>query len=61
MTSDLERERARVLAAMQAELKNRQDSEELALVQRHTVNLADLYRKGKARGLLSPRSAYGTN
>jgi hypothetical protein len=31
----------------------------LALVQRTSVSLADLYRKGKKRGLLTPRTEYG--
>jgi len=34
------------------------DEELMTLVQRSTVSLADLYRKGKARGLLSARTEY---
>lgn len=47
---------------MRALIKSKQedqDAEDLRLVQRNAVTLADLYRKGKARGLLSSRSAYG--
>lgn len=36
-----------------------QDARDLALVQRTAVTLADLYRRGKARGLLRPGSTYG--
>lgn len=34
------------------------DDEELELVQRTSVTLADLYRKGRARGVIAARSAY---
>lgn len=34
------------------------DDEELELVQRTSVTLADLYRKGRARGVVSARTAY---
>jgi hypothetical protein len=35
-----------------------QDDKDLALVQTQAVTLADLYRKGKKRGLISARSGY---
>ncbi len=38
------------------------DAEDMILIQQHhtqAVTLADLYRKGKSRGLLGPTSAYG--
>lgn len=35
------------------------DAEDLALVQRHAVTLADLYRKGRAKGLVFRTSHYG--
>jgi hypothetical protein len=34
------------------------DESDLALVQKEAVTLADLYRKGKKRGLISARSSY---
>lgn len=34
------------------------DDKDLALVQKQAVTLADLYRKGKKRGLISARSSY---
>ena len=34
------------------------DEQLLALVETHSVSLADLYRRGRARGLLAPRTAY---
>jgi hypothetical protein len=34
------------------------DEEELALVERSAVSLADLYRRGKAKGLLTARTEY---
>ena len=50
----------RLAADMRALIKNKeQDADDLLLIQKQAVSLADLYRKGKARGLLSPRSAYG--
>lgn len=52
----------RLAADMRALIKSKQedqDADDLLLIQRQAVSLADLYRKGKARGLLSPRSAYG--
>lgn len=55
-------ETERLAADMRALIKSKQedqDAEDLRLVQRNAVTLADLYRKGKARGLLSSRSAYG--
>ena len=36
-----------------------QDAEDLALVQKQAVTLADLYRRGKARGLIRPSHNYG--
>lgn len=44
----------------EAEAKAAADKEEalMQLVQRQSVTLADLYRKGKMRGLISSRSAY---
>jgi len=35
------------------------DESDLALVQSHTQTLAELYRKGKSRGLLTARTDYG--
>lgn len=35
-----------------------EDDVELELVQRTSVTLADLYRKGRAKGVISARSAY---
>lgn len=35
------------------------DARDLALVQKSAVTLADLYRRGKAKGLLKPGSPYG--
>ena len=55
-------ETERLAADMRALIKRKQedqDAEDLRLVQRNAVTLADLYRKGKQRGLLSSRSAYG--
>lgn len=34
------------------------DDELMKLVERNSVSLADLYRKGRARGLISARSGY---
>jgi hypothetical protein len=55
-------ETERLAADMRALIKSKQedqDAADLLLVQRNAVTLADLYRKGKARGLLSSRSEYG--
>jgi hypothetical protein len=35
------------------------DEEDLQLVAAHAISLADLYRKGRSRGLLTARSEYG--
>lgn len=35
------------------------DEEDLQLVAAHAVSLADLYRKGRSRGLLTVRTEYG--
>jgi len=34
------------------------DDDLLKLVERNSVSLADLYRKGRARGLIAARSTY---
>lgn len=54
-------EAQQLAADMHALIKRKeeeQDKDDLLLVQRSAYTLADLYRKGKARGLLSSRSAY---
>jgi hypothetical protein len=35
------------------------EEEDIALVTRHAVSLADLYRAGRSRGLLAARTEYG--
>jgi len=54
-------EAERLAADMRALIKLREDEDagDLLLIQKQAVSLADLYRKGKARGLLTARSAYG--
>ena len=51
-------EAERLADAIRALIKKNQDAADLRLVQQTTYSLADLYRKGKARGLLTSRSAY---
>jgi hypothetical protein len=46
------------LADAEAARLEAKDDEELELVQRTSVTLADLYRKGRARGVIAARSAY---
>lgn len=46
------------LTDSKAQADQAKDEELMLLVQRSSVSLASLYKKGKARGLLSARSAY---
>jgi hypothetical protein len=46
------------LGSAEAARLEAKDDEELELVQRTSVTLADLYRKGRAKGVIAARSAY---
>lgn len=47
------------LTSSHDEWQQARDTRDLALVQKQAITLADLYRRGKARGLLKPGSTYG--
>ena len=59
LTADKDKAEAKAKAD-KADLKRQRDKDEelMRLVERQSVTLATLYKKGKARGLLSSRSAY---
>ena len=46
------------LADAEAARMEAKDDEELELVQRTSVTLADLYRKGRAKGVIAARTSY---
>jgi len=46
------------LADAEATRMEAKDDEELELVQRTSVTLADLYRKGRAKGVIAARTSY---